>query len=749
MYKKADADQIKDINLPLRQRTVQGTFLALIPPDRELILPLSAKQNTILKDGLPNPTPDNANYCTSVCGVPFEPVTGWLRTAVRKFCPGLSTRTQDDLAVGINNSLANLKDKGKSDGVIRNAAMRYLCWAKFRVSMPLSQTGKQEVPLVRCSFVGGRLPSDAELTMLSILQGCGCDVLTECQTAEQFNHTRRIISPIPDQFLTRLKTSNASPKGDESPARTINSWFVSDAWRETILARDRNTKNGHRCNIFVIERGVPDLDSYALTLARLKETLEGQGRKVLVLDGKPKRDAVDEFLRPQRCSYLEEAMSCLGNTVLMRIKSKEVWKSLPETFTAVMRNCAAEAEEQGRPRSYAKGKAAYLARNILEISQSLTKSDGVIFQTGDPGQDGWLLLELLAQTGFDVVILDPAKELSSCPNWLGAANVEKNDKLVAFAGFPSGAQKAGTVAYRAEREVHAMMEELPGLRPDRSAQIAPILLETALTEIPILWRAEARFRPGFLSEAGKTEVPVIRGKVLGVEEGDRRRYLKTVREMELEENTIVWRSLPQTAYDSRILDEMPRVIFRGQIDREKVISRPWYRFKILSTNAQETVFDAMDQILTGESLPWVGTRDGKSLFMAVVFSLGTEITRIIQAREPAGPVPKLLVLADGEKQASKEDASVMAFLAACGWDILALVPTGYSTADAFLAPDFFQTHEAGPYMYDIDSNITLPSASGAGEKVLEGARRFASWLPKKAGEVFEQSRRPSPNIYDD
>ena len=133
-----------------------------------------AKKNGMLIEGkLQNPTEGNLDYYDAIIGKTFEMNQQFFMINLKKWLPRLGDKNTQLVAKLIFESLTDMQARGKNEGILKNAYIKYMCWFYYKfeqVVIKLSQN--QKVPILYQGDI-----SVYELEMLSILSKCGCDIV--------------------------------------------------------------------------------------------------------------------------------------------------------------------------------------------------------------------------------------------------------------------------------------------------------------------------------------------------------------------------------------------------------------------------------------------------------------------------------------------------------------------------------------------------------------------------------------------
>ena len=80
---------------------------------------------------------------------------------------------RNNVAGSIYDSLDSLRKAGKSESMIRNAYIKFMCWLYYKFERIVNLLGENKIPKI---LYEGEI-SNYELMLISILSNSGCDVL--------------------------------------------------------------------------------------------------------------------------------------------------------------------------------------------------------------------------------------------------------------------------------------------------------------------------------------------------------------------------------------------------------------------------------------------------------------------------------------------------------------------------------------------------------------------------------------------
>ena len=134
---------------------------------------MAKKCGVVLEGKIPNPDEKQLAYYCEIMGRAFQMDQKFLTASLRTWLPRMSARQIQDVAETVSGALQDLKNGGKTENMLRNAYIKWMCWLYYRFEPILTQRGRQELPKILYEGNIGQY----EVILLSILAAAGCDVV--------------------------------------------------------------------------------------------------------------------------------------------------------------------------------------------------------------------------------------------------------------------------------------------------------------------------------------------------------------------------------------------------------------------------------------------------------------------------------------------------------------------------------------------------------------------------------------------
>lgn len=341
----------------------------------------------------------------------------------------------------------------------------------------------------------------------------------------------------------------------------------------------------------------------------------------------------------------------------------------------------------------------------------------VILYYGDISQSELLFLHFMSRCGFDVIYITPNKnnfDFTYDKNLNGRMQIFQLPQSKESECYPTKAMKVkmATVAYSAERDLDTMLYggDTGIYRSFQFPNSQSVTLKTTFEEIGILWKQEARFRPGFSTAGNLVSVPNIFAKISGVEEGDMDKYWDDVRSKLTPETVLIVKDKSSQQQEAAVDLSAYRQFYRnGEIDAERLKASTLNRFSYLPDRIQDMLLYKLQETISSGFIKLTGD----NLMCAVMhfgLNLDKELTKIIQQFDFTRTIPKIIYIDTIEDQFSPGECIRTVLCSLIGFDVLIYTPTGYKNIESYVTNDAFEEHTLNQYMYNTEvPKFKIPS----------------------------------------
>ena len=213
---------------PLSAREGKGVYFYRINGYNEQINSFILKyyeaartSGVILEGGIRNPTDANLSYYYEQMGQGWSFDKGFFSSSLHKWLPRLHPGGCDTLAEALYGSLTFLKSIGKTDGMLRSAYIKFMCWMYYKFERIAHALGGDNVPKIL--FEGDM--DTYVLLLLSTISSAGCDII-----ALQYDSGKKYLTLDPQQTRSYELVVNGMGKFPTgTPSRDCAEWYNSSS----------------------------------------------------------------------------------------------------------------------------------------------------------------------------------------------------------------------------------------------------------------------------------------------------------------------------------------------------------------------------------------------------------------------------------------------------------------------------------------------------------------------------------------
>lgn len=683
------------------------------------------RTGVVIEGKIPNPDENNLAYYSEIMGMDFQMNAGFINTNLKKWLPRMNDYQRQNVAASIYDSLDSMKASGKTENMLKNAYIKFMCWLYYKFERIVNQLGENNIPKM---LYEGEV-SNYELMLISILSNAGCDVVLlqyhgdqaylklDADSSLSDNLQMSGMRPWPQGFC--LKALRDELQNDRNNVRlygvkpTVNN--CTNAWikgkglddiRESVTTRGNDPAFFYNC--FYRINGAQDKLTYTNELFQLQQELRNAKRRLVIVNEEITKPVPEEIAGIKRGNYVKQDQMILdlaGN--FNSISNIELKRIVHKSFVDVI---LAESKKEGINLNRLTNKAVYLIcwfRRYLPDLLSNWKMPKVgcfIYMGGCKNENEAMFLSFLARLPVDVLILCPNLNVRCCLSDKLLYEVNYSESL-SMNRYPeeSSQVKIGTAAYHAERDLDALMYQDTGMyRNQQYGKANVITLQTMYEEIKILWDQELKYRPSFSTVDGVVNIPVIFAKVSGVKDGLTAPYWVSIKEL-VTADTIVITSAPYiNSTAPNPMKAFSAEFFKnGKLQRNKIKNHPNYPYGILREDMQDFILDKLQLMIDQKLIRGIGENGTEYTVIAQVLNLPKEIVRMIQKFDFTKKNPKLIYINTTETIISLEDTILTAFLNLIGFDVIFFVPTGYQCIEKYFNKKLMEEHQIGEYKYDL------------------------------------------------
>lgn len=679
----------------------------------------------IIEGRLPNPTNDNFSYYAEIMGTQFELNKEFVNVSLKKWLPRMNSIQRENVSESICNTLNGLKRAGKTDSILKNIYIKFMCWLYYKFERIVNHLGEEKLPKI---LYEGTISSH-ELLLMSVLSEAGCDVVLlqyhgdaeyqklDKESVRSDNLQIPGMQPFPATFcLKQVRTELQESINQQQLygkkaklCRCTNTWGATEKTVEVIKKAPalRGTEKDCFYNCFLQISGVQDCQTYENELYQLQLQLKTDGRRVVIVNQQIEPPTPEEISRISRKAYQD------SNQLIMDLvknidyaANAELQQLMKQAFIEVIEKHRTTETNINRLTNYAVYLLCWLKRFQYKLFGNWKASEIACFfyMGGCQNESESLFCSFLARLPVDVVIFIPNLNRGCSLEDTELRSIQ-NEFSMNLSNYPEdgAALRIGTIAYHAERELDTLLYQDTGIFRSQQYTKANVLpLHTAYEEISILWNNEVKYRPNFSTIDGVVNIPVLFAKISGVKNGDLAAYWSEIRKL-ITDDTVVIKKIPQLAStDSNpIKPYATEFLKNGRLQRQKILQHKEYQYGFLREAVQEYLLDKLQQLIEQRTIVGTMEKGTEYTIISVALNIEKKILRLIQGFDFTKKNPKLIYIITGETILSLEDTIFAAYLNLVGFDILFFVPTGYQSIEKFFNGRQIEEHQIGSYLYDL------------------------------------------------
>lgn len=686
---------------------------------------MARRSGVVIEGKIPNPNEKNLAYYSEIMGMDFQMTLEFIFSSLKKWLPRMKDVQRQNVAASIYDSLDAMRKNGKTENILKNAYIKFMCWLYYKFERITNQLGENCIPKI---LYEGKV-SNYELILLSVLSNAGCDVVLL-----QYHGDREYLKMDPDSRLSdNLQISGVQPFPQDFSIKKVRDEIQNDiinerlygtrstisnctnAWirgkgiddiREPVAARGDDVRFFYNC--FCRINGVEDKLMYVNELFQLQQELKNAKRKLVIVNEEIPKPTPDEIAMLKRGNYAKQDQMILDLAANIKYAANiELQRIMHKAFVDCILE---ESEKDGENLNRLTNRAVYLLcwlkryMPLLFSNWKMPEIGCFIYMGGCKNKNEAMFLKFLARLPVDVLILCPDLNTKCCLEDKLLYEVNYPESL-AISKYPEDNSQVqmGTAAYHAERELDTLMYEDTGIyRNQQYGKANSISLRTMYEEIKLLWDQELKYRPGFSVVNGVVNIPVIFSKVSGVKDGLINPYWASVKEL-ITDDTIVIKSAPyiESTASNPMKSFSVEFYKNRKILRNKIKNHPQYPYGILREDIQETILDKLQVLIDRKLIKGIGENGTEYTVIAQVLNLPKEFVRMIQKFDFTKKNPKLIYINTSETVISMEDSILVAFLNLIGFDIIFFIPTGYQSVEKYFTKKLMEEHQIGEYKYDM------------------------------------------------
>lgn len=181
MYQRSSLASLDELSTPINQRKQSGVYFLRIAGYTDEINrtiwqyhELARQRGVILEGQISNPDERQLSYYNETMGASFQPEESFIVTALTKWMPRMSSQCRSEFAKALNQQMAEMRAKGKTEGILKSVYVKMMCWLYYKFERLTPFLGDNNPPRV---LYEGNSITNHELIFLRILSSMGADIL--------------------------------------------------------------------------------------------------------------------------------------------------------------------------------------------------------------------------------------------------------------------------------------------------------------------------------------------------------------------------------------------------------------------------------------------------------------------------------------------------------------------------------------------------------------------------------------------
>ena len=469
--------------------------------------------------------------------------------------------------------------------------------------------------------------------------------------------------------------------------------------------------------VFTRYIGVEKQDRYDDILATLAESIKTDPEHNLLFDNQIPMTADFTFINAIKYELSRMDMTQLASQDITLFQNP----SLNQTFLSACETIVNLAfQQEAFPNDSVKANFvcklllyAHLHLQDLDYSNTAYQANHC-FYYGTIGRHDIYFLKLLHLLNFDVIYINPLKDVPEWPSIDNTAALHKNTQILPIDSFQARAQK-GQVLQESQSLTLTLEQNLTtdflnqsGVYQPwqfRHGTTEPVFFNGSLIDLEQNWHQAARFRQGFKAHQKTVYVPHFFFEIEG-EHRNKKDYLTLVDNCRKAPNTLVFTQ--DTSFTNPL--ENPSDRFKlafcqysdGRFDPEKLKQLPFYAYGPYNDATENFMLHKINDVLTNTHLFKQPLTKKEDIFDFVLMALTLiqPLVRCIDSFDFTDSLPKLMIVVEGDAHLTKAHSYLIGYLNQIGFDILILSPAGLSDLSTFFQAESFNSVRLDQIVYD-------------------------------------------------
>ena len=106
---------------------------------------VARRTGVVIEGKIPNPEEGNLSYYNEIMGMEFQMNIGFILMSLRKWLPRMNEFQRQNVADSIYDSLDSMRRSGKTENMLKNAYIKFMCWLYYKFERIVNQLGENNM----------------------------------------------------------------------------------------------------------------------------------------------------------------------------------------------------------------------------------------------------------------------------------------------------------------------------------------------------------------------------------------------------------------------------------------------------------------------------------------------------------------------------------------------------------------------------------------------------------------------------
>ena len=109
---------------------------------------VARRSGVVIEGKIPNPDEKNLAYFDEIMGMDFRMNLEFISTSLKKWLPRMNDFQRQNVADSIFNFLDSMRKAGKTENMLKNAYIKFMCWLYYKFERIVNQLGQNHLPKI-------------------------------------------------------------------------------------------------------------------------------------------------------------------------------------------------------------------------------------------------------------------------------------------------------------------------------------------------------------------------------------------------------------------------------------------------------------------------------------------------------------------------------------------------------------------------------------------------------------------------